>query len=186
MFSLLDVIVLAVIAASFAWGIYRQTVGIVVSWFGFYISALLAGLVDLLVSGAHGVGIGIVRSLGGEEESIHLLQVGFFIFILFGIWLIYHLMFQLAFDANDFPSFGWLDGILGGLLGIGLGILVSAVFVNLWRVTVGSAWQPMHLWQRMYTVYYTSFFPDHLRPALRVFNRFLPFFFTRQPLPLSL
>ena len=186
MFSLLDVIVFSILALSLAWGVYRQTAGIVVSWFGFYLSVLVGGLVDLIIGGAYGFGMRIVRSLGGDAESIHLLQVGIFLAVWVGTWIIYHLIFRLAFESEALPSFGLLDGILGGLLGLGLGVVVSAVLVNLWRVSIDSAWQPMDLWQRMYTVYYTSFLPVRLQPALRTFNRFLPFFFTDQPLPLSM
>lgn len=186
MLSMLDVFVFMILAASIAWGVYRQTVGMIVSWFGFYLAVLLAGLVDLIISGSQGLGIRIVRSLGGSGESTTMLRIGFFFVVMLGTWIIYHLMFQLAFEKEPFPSFGLFDGILGGLLGLGLGLVASAVLVNLWRVTVGAAWQPMDLWQRMYNTYYTSLLPTYLRSTLRVLNRFLPFFSANRPLPLRL
>jgi len=186
MLSVLDVFVFIILAIFLAWGVYRQTIGMMVSWFGFYLAVLLAGLVDLIISGTHGFGMRIIRSLGGSSESTRLLQIGFFFAVLVGTWIIYHLLFNLAFQEEPFPSFGILDGILGGLLGLALGIVASAVLVNLWRVTVGTAWQPMDLWQRMYNVYYTSLLPAYLRPALRLLNQFLPFFSASRPLPLTL
>lgn len=186
MLSVLDVLVFLLLAAFVAWGFYRQTFGMLISWFGFYISVLIGGLVDLFLSGAQDIGLNIVRSLGGSGRAMYLLQVGVFLAFVVGSWIIYHLLFLLAFEKDPFPSFGIIDGLLGGLLGIGLGIVVCAVLVNLWRVTASMAWQQADLWQRMYTLYNTSLSPAYLRPVLRFFNQFLPFVLGRQPLPLSL
>lgn len=186
MLSALDVFAFLILAAFAAWGFYRQTFGMLISWFGFYISVLLGGLVDLFLSGAQDIGLNITKSLGGSGKSIQLLQVGAFLAFVAGTWIIYHLFFQLAFEENPFPAFGIVDGVLGGLLGIGLGIVVCAVLVNLWRVTASVSWQQAGPWQRMTTLYNASLSPAYLRPVLRGFNQFLPFVLGRQPLPLTL
>ncbi|MGC9399204.1 MAG: hypothetical protein ACP5HM_08705 [Anaerolineae bacterium] len=185
MFSALDVFLVLVGAVFLAWGFYRQTVGMLITWFGFYLSVLLGGLVALFIGGAHDFAVTVARWLGGTTQSIGMVEVGFFFFTFVGFWIIYHLLFDLAFKGEAYPSFGLVDGFLGGVLGLGLSVPLSAVLVNLWRVSAGMAWQPENLRQWMYAIYQVSVLPPRLMPVLRILNLFLPFSFARPPLPLS-
>ncbi len=185
MLTVLDVFLFLIGAAFLAWGVYRQSFGMAITWFGFYISVILGGLVALFIAGANDFGMTIVGWLGGSARSISLVELAFFSATFLGSFVIYHLLFALAFKGEAYPSFGLIDGILGGVMGLVLSVFFGAVFVNVWRLLASVAWQPENLRQSMYAAYHASMLRVYLLPVLRTFNQFLPFSLTNPPLPLS-
>lgn len=181
MLGVLDVFMILLWVVAVTWGLYRHTIGTLVSWGGLYIALILAGLLDLMVSGAHSFGMKIVLALWGTEQSIRLLEVIVFAVVSVGVFVIYHLIIHLA-QEESYPEFGLLDSLLGGLLGALLGLVIIALLGNLWRLAVSVSWQPYNLRQGMLANYQSSVLAPLLRQLLQIFNKsLLPFFFFRLP-----
>ncbi|MEA3309710.1 MAG: hypothetical protein U9Q70_09400 [Chloroflexota bacterium] len=182
MLGVLDLFMILLWVAAIVWGLYRHTVGILISWGGFYLVIILAGLLDLMVSGAHSFGMKVVMALWGTAQSIRLLEVILFSVVSGGGFVIYHLILHFAREGESYPEFGFIDGLLGGVLGALLGLVLAALLGNLWRLAVSVPWQPYHLQQSMLANYQASLLAPRLQGVLRIFNKtLLPFFFYQHP-----
>jgi hypothetical protein len=184
----LDFIWIVFLALTVTWGVMRQTVGMLLTLAGFWIAVTLAGVVNLLLSGAQGLGMRIMRALGSTSGSIRLLQVILFTVVSLGVLAIYHWMLQLSLEQDQsYPAFGVVDNILGGLLGAVFGVLFVAVATNVLRLSVSVPGLPYGMAQTIRTLYQTSYLAPYL---LRLLAAFRPIFFiflaTGYPTPLSL
>lgn len=185
MLSILDVLLVFSGLVLFAWGIYRQTVGMLLTWVCFWVSVVVAGAVVLMVGSAHGFGASIQQALWGNALSIRLLQVVLFLFLGMTVFVILHLLVHLVAPNPGIPKLGLGDNILGGLLGILLGIAWMALMGNLWRIAVSVSWRPYDLWQSMQIAYRGSFLVPYVRLALPAVGKlFFPFVFTGYPVVL--
>ncbi|HEY89697.1 MAG TPA: hypothetical protein G4N98_08205 [Thermoflexia bacterium] len=182
MLGVLDVFMILLWLAVVIWGLSRQTIGTLISGGGFYLALILAGTLDLTISRAHSFGMKTVLALWGTTRSIRLLEVIIFSMVSGGVFVIYHLIFYLAQEERSYPEFGIIDNILGGVLGALLGLVMVALFANLWWLAASVPWSPYNLQQGMLASYQASLLAPQLRGVLRIFNRtLLPFFFYQHP-----
>ncbi len=184
----LDFIWIMFLALAVTWGVMRQTVGMLLTLAGFWVAVTLAGVVNLLLSGAQGMGVRITRALGSTSGSIRLLQVVLFTFVGLGVLAVYHWMLQLSLEQDQsYPAFGVVDNILGGLLGAVFGVLFVAVATNVLRLSVSVPGLPYGMAQTIRTLYQTSYLAPYLLRLLAVFRPvFFIFLATGYPTPLSL
>lgn len=180
--SLLDALLLVVLCGGVLWGAYRQLLGTLLSLAGLYFSLLVAGLLASMLSGAYGVGADIVRSLFGEAASIRLVEVGLFVILGVGVFVVLEIISRFVFPTLSLPKLGLWDGILGGILGVILGIALMALLGNAWRQMVLTSWQPYNTWTLLRRAYDTSLLVPLLKPALAVLRDLLfPFAFLGYP-----
>ncbi len=185
MLSVLDVLLVLGGLALFAWGIYRQTVGMLLTWVCFWTAVVVAGAVVLMVGSAHGFGASIQKALWGSAFSIRLLQVVLFLLLSTTVFVILQVLVHVAAPNPGIPKLGFVDNLFGGVLGILLGIVWMAVMGNLWRIVISVSWQPYDLWQSVQTAYRISFLAPYLRLVLpTVRTLFFPFIFTGYPVVL--
>lgn len=186
MLSLFDVLLVLGGLALFAWGIYRQTVGMLLTWVCFWTAVVVAGAVVLMVESAHGFGASIQQALGGSVFSIRLLHVVSFLFLSTVTFVVLQVLVHVVAPNPGIPKLGLVDNALGGLLGLLLGIAWMTVTGNVWRVAVSVSWPPYTLWQAMQLAYRSSFLAPYLYWALPTVGKlFFPFIFTGYPLVLA-
>ncbi len=180
--SLLDGILLVALCVGVLWGAYRQLLGTLLSLAGLYLALLVAGTLTSVLSGAYGVGTDIVRSLFGEATSIRLVEVGLFVILGFGAFIVLEIINRFVFPTLSLPKLGIWDGILGGILGLVLGIALMALLGNAWRQMVLTSWQPHDTWVLLRRAYDTSLLVPLLKPALAVLRDLLfPFAYMGYP-----
>jgi len=185
MLSVLDVFLVLGVLCLFAWGIYKQTVGMLLTWICFWIAVVLAGSVVLTLSGAYGLGMKIQRALWGGIPSLQLVQAVIFLVLGSGISFGLHLLVHYVFPNPGIPKLGIVDNVLGGVLGLGLAAVAMALLSNLWRIMVSVSWQPYWLWRAMWTAYEVSTLKFYLRPVLLFSNKlFFPFALMGYPIVL--
>jgi hypothetical protein len=181
-FSVLDLLLVVIGLMVVIWGLYRQTLGMVITFFGFYVSTIFAGLVMILLARLQVFGMGLVESLGGTGDTAALFQAVAFLALLVGIYVVYHIGTNMLFPAPAIEDLGFLDNLLGGLLGVAMGLVVMAVFANVWRYAVLEGWRPYGLRNAMWFAYDGSFLAPYMRRVLAVYNQLLiPFLFMGYP-----
>ncbi|MCD6344611.1 MAG: hypothetical protein DRI37_08395 [Chloroflexi bacterium] len=174
--NVLDGLLVVIGLGSLLWGSYRQTVGMLITWLGFYLSVIFAGTVVLLLESTYGVGANLARSLWGSPGSFRPIQAMIFLVLGTIFFVVYEVVSRMIFPNPGIPELGFLDNLLGGIIGGALGLAAMAILGNLWRVVVSASWQPYDLWVSLDAIYRTSILPLHLRPVLVIFNKtLLPF-----------
>ena len=180
--SALDGLLVVIGLGGLLWGSYRQTVGMLITWLGFYLSVIFAGAVVLLLGSTYGVGANLARSLWGRPGSFRPIQVAIFLALGTIFFVVYEVVSRMIFPTPGIPELGFLDNLLGGIIGGVLGLVMMALLGNLWRVAVTTSWQPYDLWASMNATYRVSILPHQLRPVLVIFNKtLLPFLVFRFP-----
>lgn len=180
--SLLDGVLLVALCVGVLWGAYRQLLGTLLSLAGLYLALLVAGMLTSVLTSAYGVGANIVRSLFGEAASIRLVEVGLFVILAFGTFIVLEIISRFVFPTLSLPKLGLWDGILGGILGLVLGIALMALLGNAWRQLVLTSWQPYDTWLLLQRAYDTSLLAPLLKPVLAVLRDVLfPFAYMGYP-----
>ena len=174
--SVLDGLLVVIGLGGLLWGSYRQTVGMLITWLGFYLSVIFAGTVVLFLGSTYGIGASLTRSLWGRPGSFRPIQAVIFLALGMIFFVVYEVVSQMIFPNPGIPELGFLDNLLGGIFGVALGLVMMAMLGNLWRVAVSGAWQPHDLWTSLNAIYRASILPLRLRPVLVIFNKtLLPF-----------
>ncbi len=182
MFDAFDVLLIIVGVLVIMFGMYRRTLGMLLTWLGFYLTVFLAGTVVLVVGGAHGIGVSLAEDLWGAGDTIYLFEAALFAIIFVSVLIIFHLVAPLMFKDTTLPKLGALDYVLGGLLGCGLAFVMLAMLANVWRVAVSVPWQPQQTWASMRAMSDSSWFVHYLRPILSGYMKIqLPFMFFGYP-----
>lgn len=183
--SVLDGLLVVIGLGGLLWGSYRQTVGMLITWLGFYLSVIFAGTVVLFLGSTYGIGASLTRSLWGSPGSFRPIQAVIFLVLGMIFFVVYEVVSQMIFPNPGIPELGFLDNLLGGIFGVALGLAAMAILGNLWRVAVSGSWQPHDLWTSLNTIYRASILPPHLRPVLVIFNKtLLPFLVFQFPVVL--
>jgi len=111
------------------------------------------------------------------------LSEGLFFLGLFGLTLIVgYFLVRAAFPDTRLPRLGFLDPLMGAVIGCIIAVLVAAVLINGWGVMVSGAWQDSAAWSRWAAPFAASVLRPLTREVIAVYRvLFLPFFSEMPP-----
>jgi hypothetical protein len=168
----LDIIILIVIALIIALAAAEGLARTLIMAFGFYLLTILLGVLVVAFNLAQALGDIVLSSLSGPTSPSFYQGIIFLLLLIpaFGLLLVFS---HIALSDTSIEVLGWMDNVLGTLVGIGLALVFAAIFTNSWGVIVSERWRPFDTWVAMRTAYDASALRPFMLRILIFYRRLL-------------
>ncbi|MGC9349839.1 MAG: CvpA family protein [Anaerolineae bacterium] len=168
----LDILILVVIAVLIALAAAEGLIRTLIMTFGFYLLTILLGMVVVAFNLAQALGDAVLNSLQGPTSPFFY-QGMIFLALLIPSFVILLVISHFALSDTSLEVLGWLDNVLGTLLGIGLALVFAAIVCNSWGVIVSQQWRPFNTWVAMRAAYDGSVLRPYMLNILVFYRRLL-------------
>jgi hypothetical protein len=169
---ILDIILLIIIALFIALAAAEGLVRTLIMSFGFYLLTILLGILVVAFDLAQALGNAVLSSLQGPTSPFFY-QGMIFLALLIPSFAILLLLSHAALSDTSIEVLGWMDNVLGTLLGVGLALVFAAIVCNSWGVIVSQQWRPFDTWVAMRTAYDGSALRPYMMNILVFYRRLL-------------
>ncbi len=178
----LDLFLIMIGVGFVIFGALERTVRLVMMLIGFYIVSLGVGFVTLASDIVGQLAAAALGVIGARVPSIVIIQTFAFLGLGIPALVIIYIMTRIAFQDTSIPSIGFMDNLLGAILGVVLGLLVMAVLCNTWGIVVSVRWNPVLTWRAMKGAFVYSTLRPTLNQILNLYRILLiPFRFMGYP-----
>lgn len=175
---LLVVIIALVIALAAAEGLARSLVMLI----GFYLLSMLLGMLIVGFNVAQVLANAVLRSIGGPQSPFFY-QGFIFLALLIPGFILLLILGHIALEDATIKGLGWIDNLLGTLVGVALALVFAAVICNTWGVIVAQQWRPFNTWIALRLAYDTSVLRPYMMNILRFYRGLLfPFSVSGYPI----
>jgi hypothetical protein len=116
-----------------------------------------------------------LQALGNEEAWFDGVM---FLLLFYVVFLIFYFVSRWAYPDTSLPSLGFLDHVLGGVVGLVVAPIVMAMTYAGVGVMAGDYWEPFETFSTISSLYRGSLLGPYLNLFLRYYAvLFYPFFF---------
>jgi uncharacterized membrane protein required for colicin V production len=123
-----------------------------------------------------------IKAISGPNRS--LVEGAMFMGLFTLFFVICYVIIHVSFPVTNLPKIGFLDNVMGFLLGLIVAAVIVAVLHNAIGVMVKERWVDQIAWVRMRNSFYASPLQPFSRTVMNIYGRlFAPFM---RPLPSAL